>query len=572
MGRMRRRGIVLDIVLGAVALTMIGLSLFRLESGRAGLVFEEVEIGRTPARIIQRADLAEPAPAVVIAHGFAGARRLMEPFAVTLARAGYVTVSFDFLAHGAHPDPLPGRIEGVGGAADLMIGQFAEVVAYAEALPQVAGGHAVLGHSMATDLMARAAVQGALGKPIATVAVSLFSPEITAYSPPNMLVVTGSWETGLTGEALRVVNLTANTLARPEAEIPADARLAAPPEGSSEARRGVAQGFGDGPTILEALAGEGDQVGRFTDGTARRVVFADGVEHIGVLFDPEGQAAAVAWLNGAFDRSEPASTDPPLPDIRGPWVLTLFAGMALAAWPLSRLLPRVGAPPRGAGARWPVLLLLAAVPAVLTPVLVVQIPSRLMPIVLGDYLAKHFLVQGLLTWGAMWWAARRGWVRLPSRARLGEEARRLVPAAIMLGLWVLAIFFVSLDRYAFPFWPTADRVAVVPVMALALLPWFLADEWLTRGRPDGTGSGARAVAYAATKVIFVASLALAVALDTERLFFLLIVAPVILVFFLLYGMVSEVSMRRTGHPFVAGAGIAGALAWSIAVSFPLFAL
>lgn len=563
-----KRGTVIDMLAGIVAAVLIAGSLWQLEHGRAGLSFDETTIGRTPARVIARDDLTEPAPAVVITHGFAGARRLMEPFAVTLARAGYVTVSVDFLAHGAHPDPLPGRIEGPGGAADLMIRQIGDVVAHVRSMPMVAGGHAVLGHSMATDLMAKAAGEGLLGAPRATVAVSLFSPDVTAFSPPNMLVITGGWEMGLTGEAFRVVNLTANTLARPSAGIPADARLKEPPPGTSESRRDVAQGFGDGAPILDLIAAEGDTVGDFADGTARRIVFADGVEHIGVLFDPEGQAAAVDWLDRAFGRSSP----PVEPDIRGPWIGLLFAGMALAIVPLSRLLPRLGDPTLGGGLRWPALLVVAIVPAVLAPVIVVQVPSGMLPIVLGDYLSKHFLVQGLLTWLALWLAARRGLATLPRRADLLAGAPRLGLAALALGLWVLAIFYVSLDRYAFPFWPTADRVTVVPVMALALLPWFLADEWLTRRRPDGRGSGARTLAYALTKVIFVASLALAVALDPGRLFFLLIVAPVILVFFLLYGVVSQVSMQRTGHPFVAGAGIAGALAWSIAVSFPLLAI
>ncbi len=43
--------------------------------------------------------------------------------------------------------------------------------------------------------------------------------------------------------------------------------------------------------------------------------------------------------------------------------------------------------------------------------------------------------------------------------------------------------------------------------------YFVADEWLTRG--EGAGRGA----YLASKVAFIVSLAIAVALDFERLFF-----------------------------------------------------
>ena len=61
------------------------------------------------------------------------------------------------------------------------------------------------------------------------------------------------------------------------------------------------------------------------------------------------------------------------------------------------------------------------------------------------------------------------------------------------------------------------------------------------------------------------------ALDFERLFFLLIIVPVIVLFFLVYGLVSGWTYRRTGHPLVAGFANAVAFAWAIGVTFPLLA-
>jgi hypothetical protein len=66
-------------------------------------------------------------------------------------------------------------------------------------------------------------------------------------------------------------------------------------------------------------------------------------------------------------------------------------------------------------------------------------------------------------------------------------------------------------------------------------------------------------------------LALAVALNMQRLFFLIIIVPVILVFFAVYGMFSGWVYRQTNHPIVGAAANAGALAWAIAVTFPLVA-
>jgi hypothetical protein len=102
-------------------------------------------------------------------------------------------------------------------------------------------------------------------------------------------------------------------------------------------------------------------------------------------------------------------------------------------------------------------------------------------------------------------------------------------------------------------------------MLAGTLSYFLADEWLTRGTGAGRG------AYAASKLAFLLSLALAVGLDFKRLFFLVIIVPVIVLFFLVYGAISSWSYRRTGHPYVAGIANAIAFAWAIGVTFPLLA-
>ncbi|MFO1057950.1 MAG: hypothetical protein U1E53_13405 [Dongiaceae bacterium] len=100
-------------------------------------------------------------------------------------------------------------------------------------------------------------------------------------------------------------------------------------------------------------------------------------------------------------------------------------------------------------------------------------------------------------------------------------------------------------------------------MLAGLLPFFLLDEWLTRG------PGAARGGYIATKLALALSLALAVALDPGRLFFLAIIVPVILVFFVVYGLFSRFAYRRTNQPLVGALGNALAFAWAIAVTFPL---
>jgi hypothetical protein len=47
--------------------------------------------------------------------------------------------------------------------------------------------------------------------------------------------------------------------------------------------------------------------------------------------------------------------------------------------------------------------------------------------------------------------------------------------------------------------------------------------------------------------------------------------PLIVVFFVIYGLVSDWVYRSTLHPFVAGIATAIAFAWAIGVTFPLLA-
>ncbi len=114
----------------------------------------------------------------------------------------------------------------------------------------------------------------------------------------------------------------------------------------------------------------------------------------------------------------------------------------------------------------------------------------------------------------------------------------------------------------------AQRVGVPAVRgctAVGTLSFFVADEWLTRGTGAGRG------AYAASKLAFLASLGIAVGLDFERLFFLLIIVPVIVLFLIVHGLFSAWAYRRTGHRWAAGIANAVVFAWAIDVTFPLLA-
>ena len=497
--------------LALVAAAAIGLALTMLVRAQAGLVIERTVVGSAPA-MIYRLEGGRPAPVVVVAHGFAGSQPLMAAFATTFARNGFVAITFDFPGHGRHPQPLPGSGAREGGTTRALVDETVRVLAFARTLGD--GRLALLGHSMASDVVIRAA-QGAPDV-AATIAVSMFSRTATATSPRNLLVIAGEWEGRLKAEALRVVGLAS----APE-----------PPR-------------------------EGVTYGDVNLGTARRAAFSAGVEHNGVLFSPSSMDEALRWLDASFGLPTRSAR---YVDHRGPWVVLLLTGFVLLAWPLSRLLPPVADPPAGAGLSgrwlWPFLV----GPAVLTPLILRVVPTRFLPVLVADYVAAHFACYGLLTALGL----------LLVRARQNPAAFALTRGAALIGAALAAILYAVvglgavIDAWIASFVPVPGRVPVILAILAGALPYFLADEWLTRGSPRW--------AYPVSKLAFLLSLALAVGLDPRRLFFLVIIVPAILVLFLIYGVLSTWAYRRMGHPAVSGLTNAVAFAWALGVTFPLVA-
>ncbi len=257
----------------AVAAIIAGLSmLFRAERG---LDIVHTEVDGIPVTVFQPRD-APPAPAVLIGHGFAGSRQLMHPFAVTLARNGYVAVTFDFPGHGRNRTPLAGTL-GEPERAEALLDAFSRVARYARSLPASDGRLATLGHSMAGDILVRYAdIDPDVD---AAVAVSPYlSRELGAEGQRNLLFIYGEYEPAM------ILDQGREAVAALAGKSPEEIEL------------GVTYG-----------ATEADPDGKATDGpsaaNARRMVVADGVEHIGVLYSAVSQRAALDWINRVYGRT-----------------------------------------------------------------------------------------------------------------------------------------------------------------------------------------------------------------------------------------------------------------------------
>jgi hypothetical protein len=495
------------LALGLAGLVAILLSIVMLERDRAGLVLTELTVGRTPATLYALPEAT--GPVVVIAHGFAGSRQIMQAYSLPLARAGFRVLAFDFEGHGRNPVPMSGDVTSVDGTTALLVAETRAVIAAARALPG-APQIALLGHSMATDILVRASLaEAAEGRPVAAiVGISMFSGAVTATDPARLLMISGQWEAGLRRAALDALHLV-------------------------------------DPAAVEGSVASAGPV-------TRAAVVAPMVEHVGVLFSPTAVRAAQDWLAGSFAGAGPTADAPP-PGHRGLWVLALLGGIVIAARPLIRALPRV-APPAEIPARrfWLALL----VPAVAVPLVVAPLYRNVLPVLVADYLMLHLAACGLLQ------LALLGGRRVLSGPGIMTAVQPL--AVLGLAVWGILIFGLALDRYAASFWPTPERLPVILLLCLGTVPFMLADSVLT-----GAGRGAlwrRAVA----RLMLVVSLGIGAAIRPEELGFVLIVLPVLLLFYAVHGLVGRWVAQRAGA-VPAGLGLGLCLAWALGVSFPLFA-
>lgn len=499
-----RRGAILPILgpkqLAAIAgLALIFIGIWHLEAERRGLSITPLEVGTTPATVYQKPG-SEKSPVVVITHGFAGSRQLMEAYALTLARAGYVVVSFDFEGHGRNPEPMSGDLTRIEGATQRLIQEIGRVTEAALALPRADGRIALLGHSMASDIIVRRAIEDP--RVAATVAISMFSQAVTASQPRNLLMISGQWESFLRSDALKNAKLT------------------------------------------DPTAREGQTIGDPARGDGRRAVVAPYVEHVSVLYSATALAESRAWLDAVFNRTSknPVSAT-------GGWIVLLLAGSVVLAWPLASLLPKGDAVPSHIERHTFAFAVL--IPAVVTPLLLSRFDTRFLPVLVADYLAVHLLVYGLLSIGILMWKG----------VRIGNIAWI---SGIAIAAYGILVFGGALDRYVASFMPIPERLQIIAAIAIGAVPFMLADSILTEA---GRASFTRVLLVRAA---FLASLAVAVALDFERLFFLLIIMPVIVIFFLIFGLMGGWVGRRTHSPAAVGIGLGLLLAWSLGVTFPMF--
>ncbi|MEM6896955.1 MAG: alpha/beta hydrolase, partial [Pseudomonadota bacterium] len=389
---------------------------------------------------------------------------------------------------GTNPTPMSGDTDSIEGTTKLLVDETVAI------MDTVGPSPALLGHSMATDVLIRAALVRPAG-PI--VAVSAFSGAVTAEHPQNLLLIAGEWEG-------RLIDF---------------------------GREAIQQ--------IDPSATEGDRVGQ---DVARMALIAPRVEHVGILFSPVTLRETIRWLDKAYGLP-PREAE--LATI-GYWILLLLVALMALWWPLSRFLPATG---EAALVPRKVFWWCVAVSAT-TPLAVFWIELTVLPVLVADYLVVH-----LGFCGAMQLLILRHF-----GVPFGRVA--LLPLGALL-LWGLAVFGLAIDSYAANFHPNAERAVILLALALGAVPFMVADALITEG---GQAALWRRLTL---RTAFFAALLLAVALDFERLFFLILIAPIVLLFFLVFGLMGRWTAQRAG-PLTPGIALGLVLAWSLGVTFPLF--
>ena len=246
---------------------------------------------------------------------------------------------------------------------------------------------------------------------------------------------------------------------------------------------------------------------------------------------------------------------------QGPWILLLLAGVVLAARPLSRLLPRIATPPAGAGLGWRRMWMPLLVPMIATPLVLRVLPTHFLPVLVGDYLAAHFALYGLITAACLLWTRRTGVARPAPTVATGAL---LAATAAVIAYGFVALVW-PINAFVTSFLPGPERALLILAMLAGTLLYFLADEWLTRG----PRRGARRLRRVEARLPRLAG-------DRRLARFRAAVLPdhhpagdrpV------LPGLrpLQRLDLPRTGQPAVAGIANAVAFAWAIGVTFPLLA-
>jgi pimeloyl-ACP methyl ester carboxylesterase len=369
-------------ILLVIGLLLLAVSLTQIHNAAQDLETIKIPDSTPPTTIIAPSNAQEGArPVVLIGHGFAGSGLLMRGFALSLAHAGYLTVSWDFDGHGTNPSPFP---EDMSSDALIMNAEFAleEVTNHGF---DVSDRVAILGHSMGSGVALSYGIKHP--ETAATIAVSPIARSVTPTLPRNLLLMAGSLEQRFVQTAEQLLS--------------------------------DAGGPGGDPNL----------------GTARAFHVVHGVEHITILFATDSHLTAREWLDATFG-PQPGAVE--YNDQRMTWYGLGILGVFFIGWAVTPLFRTSQLGPASDRPIWRKFT--APIVGALVATVILWLMGKaglelgsLLGLMVGGYLLFWFALAGLISLIYL-----QGKISLPSRRTLFGGL--IAFAVLWLGVGLLAHF------------------------------------------------------------------------------------------------------------------------------------
>jgi pimeloyl-ACP methyl ester carboxylesterase len=371
------------VILAALAVAMVAVGLVATFRADRGLVRTTTVVDGIPLTLVREAGSAAGRPGAVVVHGYAGSARLMQPFADTLARNGYLVVLPDLAGQGSSERPLSDPLPEVDTAVRFLRESGADPARIV-----------LVGHSRG----AAAVVEYAASHRDVAATVGLSLGETPPNLPRNVLLLYGQLES----DDLADVARDTLELAEPGVEV-----------------------------------ATGHTYGSVADGTARRAEPVPGVEHVSILYSPATHARTLAWLDATVRPGAPQGTVHPLDRLWPAGLLLL--GLLIGFVPLARLVFGSADAPRSS-TRWSRAGLALGAGLAGGAAVGVVTSGPVLGLAVGGYAAVVLVAFGAVAALTMGRPRLRwpGWSRLAQTALMVVYAGAMMAVPLQLGVtWVV---------------------------------------------------------------------------------------------------------------------------------------
>lgn len=507
-----------DILLAVAGAALLALGAVRIEQGRVVNSRDVVLDGgpacpAAPVRILAP-DSGPIRGSVIVFHGLGANRIVMQAPGQQFVAAGLRVYLVDGPGHGADTAPFSF-------AANEQCSRT--LLEHLEKSGEISARRTVLfGHSMGGAVAIRLADDFPSAGTIAVAAAPLVAPH---RSPPNLLLVAPQFDMG-------------------------------PVQDMERSLAGAAGGERTGPEDFRQLR-------------AFRMLRVARRTHTSALFDRAALRTMVQW---ALDSVDAAGVRAPEPDLRAFYggifgMLGLILMMPAAASVSARLFGfRTPVSDTAAPRRVPALLAWTMAGIAAAAVLVYWIPLRALRMYSADYLASLVLLAGVPL------ALGFGLTAPPSRgSQHGAGAAAAALAGALLAAFAILAFGGWMQHYLAEAWPCPARWARIPLLALALLPCCLAEEFAlgAPGRLLSVLRHRRILLFLSLRAIFWAVMLFALWTGLSDALLAVIFVAYMGLFSIGQRLGADAIRTRTGSPAAAAVFSAILGAWFLAAAFPL---